>query len=84
MTWGRIETDAVAWQRTLDINLSGPFYLTQAALEPLKASKGQYRQCRIGGGIHPVYGTSAYGISKAGVIALTKSTSLEWARHSIR
>ncbi len=85
MTWGRIEeTDAAAWQRTLDINLSGPFYLTQAALEPLKASKGNIVNVASAGAVHPVYGTSAYGISKAGVIALTKSTSLEWARHGIR
>ncbi len=85
MTWGRIEeTDAAAWQRTLDINLSGPFYLTQAALGPLKASKGNIVNVSSAGAVHPVYGTSVYGISKAGVIALTKSTSLEWARHGIR
>ena len=85
MTWGRIEeTDTSAWQRTLDINLSGPFYLTQAALAPLKASKGCIVNVASASGLHPVYGTSAYGISKAGVIALTKSTSLEWARHGIR
>ena len=36
------------------------------------------------GAVHPVYGTAAYGVSKAGIVALTKSASLEFARHGIR
>lgn len=85
MTWGRIEaTDAASWQRTLDINLSGPFYLSQAAFEPLKASKGCIVNVASASGLHPVYGTAAYGVSKAGIISLTKACALEWARHGIR
>ena len=85
MTWGRFEeTTPAAWQRTLDINLSGPFYLSQAALPELKASKGCIVNVASVGGVHPVYGTAAYGISKAGVIAMTQAASLEWARHGIR
>lgn len=85
MTWGRFEeTSASAWQRTIDINLSGPFYMIQAAIGHLKQSKGNVVSIASAGGMHPVYGTSAYGVSKAGVIAVTKSAALEFARHGVR
>lgn len=85
MTWGRLEeTSEEAWRRTLDINLNGPFFLIQAALPHLKESKGNIVSIASVGGVHPVYGTSAYGVSKAGVIALTKSAALEFAPHGIR
>ncbi|QNO27921.1 SDR family oxidoreductase [Sphingopyxis sp. OPL5] len=85
MTWGRFEeTSASAWQRTLDINLSGPFYLSQAAIPPLRESKGCIVNVASVGGMHPVYGTTAYGVSKAGVIAMTKACALEFARDGIR
>ncbi len=85
MTWGRLaETSEDAWRRTLDINLNGPFFLIKAALPHLKESKGNIVSIASVGGVHPVYGTSAYGVSKAGVIALTKSAALEFAPHGIR
>lgn len=85
MTWGRLEeTSPEAWRRTLDINLSGPFYMIQAAFPYLRDSKGNIVSVASVGGVHPVYGTSAYGVSKAGVVALTQSASLEFARYGIR
>lgn len=85
MTWGRFEeTSPQAWQRTMDINLSGPFFLIQASIPHLKASKGNVVSVASAGGLHPVYGTSAYGVSKAGVIAVTQSAALEFARFGVR
>lgn len=85
MTWGRFEeTTPTAWQRTLDINLSGPFYLIQAAIPHLKESAGNIVSVASAGGMHPVYGTTAYGVSKAGVIAVTQAASLEFARFGVR
>ncbi|GGC06795.1 3-oxoacyl-ACP reductase [Novosphingobium endophyticum] len=85
MTWGRIEeTSPDAWKRTLDINLSGPFFLTQAAFPYLRESKGNIVNVASAGGLHAVYGTAAYGISKAGVISLTKAASLEFSNYGIR
>ncbi len=85
MSWGRFEETSVStWQRTLDINLSGPFYLSQAAIPALVASRGVIVNVASVGGLHPVYGTTAYGVSKAGVIAMTKACALEMARHGIR
>ncbi|SFS09002.1 SDR family NAD(P)-dependent oxidoreductase [Sphingomonas jatrophae] len=85
MTWGRVEDTSVAsWQRTLDIDLSAVFYLTQAAIPILVESRGCIVNVSSAGGHHPVYGTVAYGVAKAGVIALTKSTALEMGRHGVR
>lgn len=85
MTWGRLEeTPATAWQRTIDINLSGPFYLIQAAIAELKASRGVIVSVASASGLHPVYGTAAYGVSKAGVIALTQQAALEYASFGVR
>jgi NAD(P)-dependent dehydrogenase (short-subunit alcohol dehydrogenase family) len=85
MTWGRFEeTSADAWRRTLDINLSGPFYLSQAAIPALRDSKGTIVNIASVGGVHPVYGTVAYGVSKAGVIAMTKACALELAPFGVR
>ena len=85
MTWGRIEeTPLDAWRRTLDINLTGPFVLIQAAFPHLKETRGNIVSVASVGAVHPVYGTSAYGVSKAGVVALTKAAALEFARHGIR
>lgn len=85
MTWGRFEeTPAATWQRTLDINLSGPFFLIQAAIDHLKAVKGNIVSVASASGLHPVYGTAAYGVSKAGVIAMTQSAALEYAPFGVR
>ena len=85
MSWGRFgEIAPDEWQRTLDINLGGPFHLSQAAFAALVQSRGAIVNVASAGGLHPVYGTTAYGVSKAGVIALTKSCALEMARHGVR
>ena len=72
--------------RIVDINLKGVFHVARAAAEGMKA-RGQ------GGSIvnvasilgHRVAGqVSAYAASKGGVLQLTRSFALEWARYGIR
>lgn len=85
MTWGRIgETSLQAWQRTLDINLTSVFLMIQAAAPHLIESKGCIVNVASAGGLRPVYGTAAYGVSKAGVVALTQAAALEYARYGVR
>ncbi len=85
MTWDRFEDTSIAkWQRTLDINLSAVFYLCQQVLPELVKSKGNIVSVSSASGHHPVYGTAAYGVSKAGVIALTKQIALEYGRAGVR
>lgn len=85
MSWDRIEDTSVEkWRRTLDINLNAVFYLCQQVLPDLVKSKGNVVSVSSASGHHPVYGTIAYGVSKAGVIALTKQIALEYGRHGVR
>ncbi len=71
------------WQRVLDVNLTSAFVLCQAAGERM-ADGGAIvllaSQLSFFGGV----GTSAYSVSKGGVVQLAKSLSNEWASRGIR
>jgi 3-oxoacyl-[acyl-carrier protein] reductase len=80
-----LDADPEAWQEILAVNLTGTFHGCAAAL----AVMSRQRSGRIvnigslsgqvgGTGVHP-----AYGASKAGVHALTKSYALEGARYGV-
>lgn len=85
MGWGRLaDYPDEGWERMLRINLSSLFYITKQALPHLIASKGAIVNVASAGGLIPVANTVAYGVSKAGVIALTKSTALEYGPHGVR
>ncbi len=79
--------DPETWQRILDVNLTGTFHGCAAAFEAMRGNAppgGRIVNAgsisgQLGGvGPHP-----AYGASKAGVHALTKSYALAGARHGI-
>jgi 3-oxoacyl-[acyl-carrier protein] reductase len=72
------------WQRQLDVNLSGTFYCTQAAAREM--SKRRYGRIvnisSVAGLIGPI-DLAAYGVSKAGVIGLTRAAALDLADFGI-
>ena len=72
------------WQRQLDVNLSGTFYCTQAAAREM--AKRQYGRIvsisSVAGLIGPI-DLAAYGVSKAGVIGLTRAAALDLADFGI-
>lgn len=79
------QTTYAEWQRVMDVNLSGPFLMTNAAV-PLMRSHG-------GGAIVNITSISglrastlrvAYGTSKAGLAHLTKQFAAELAMFNIR
>ena len=75
------------WQRTIDVNLSGVFYCSRAALGPmLKAGSGcivniSSQAARVAGGKD---GSPAYNASKAGLIGLTVGFSAQVAERGVR
>jgi NAD(P)-dependent dehydrogenase (short-subunit alcohol dehydrogenase family) len=79
------EETAEAWDLTMAINLKGPFLCTQS-FGALMRAQGHGAIVNIAsiGGTVPTVGAGAYCASKAGVLALTRQTALEWGEHGIR
>jgi NAD(P)-dependent dehydrogenase (short-subunit alcohol dehydrogenase family) len=71
------------WQRIIDINLSGTFYMCQAVLPRLLESRGKIvNMASIAGLIGQPY-NAAYCASKGGVIALTRSLATEYVDRGV-
>jgi len=71
--------------RTVDVNLTGVFRVAQAAARRMAQGDGGAIvniASILAFGTGP--GVAAYAASKAGVVQLTRSLALEWARHGIR
>jgi meso-butanediol dehydrogenase/(S,S)-butanediol dehydrogenase/diacetyl reductase len=72
------------WQLVQDVNLSGPWYLTQAALPHLEASGGNVVNLASAAGVAGQAYTAAYCASKGGLVLMTKALALEFAGRGIR
>lgn len=74
------------WDAVLDVNLKGVFFMSQRFGAALIAEgrRGAIVNIASAHGIVALADRSAYGISKAGVIHLTKMLAVEWARFGIR
>jgi NAD(P)-dependent dehydrogenase (short-subunit alcohol dehydrogenase family) len=73
------------WRKDLDTNLSGAFYLVQAAFEAL-AESGDGRVVLISSVAAEtgIPGQVAYGASKAGLIGMARTLAAEWAARGVR
>jgi 2-deoxy-D-gluconate 3-dehydrogenase len=73
------------WDRVLDVNLKGLFFLSQrVARQMIVAGGGTIVNMASQNGVVGYYRRAAYCSSKAGVVNLTRVLALEWARHKIR
>lgn len=81
-----IDTTRSEWEAILQTNLSGTFFMSTAFAKKLLAhqSSGCIIQMASTHGLVGFHGASAYGISKAGIIHLTKMLAIELAPHQIR
>ncbi len=73
------ETDIEAWTAHLSINLTAPFILSQALISQLDAEPGAILNMLDWRALRPGADHFAYTISKAGLVALTKSSAQAYA-----
>ncbi|QKH35181.1 SDR family oxidoreductase [Achromobacter pestifer] len=77
-------TDAALWQSMLDVNLTGTFHCTQAALPGMLQEKwGRVINVASTAGLIGYGYVSAYCAAKHGVIGLTRSLALETAQKGV-
>jgi NAD(P)-dependent dehydrogenase (short-subunit alcohol dehydrogenase family) len=80
-----LELTGADWRRTIDIDLSGVFYCSQAAARRMvKQGKGIIVNTSSMYGVAPTANRTAYCSAKAGVVSMTKSLAVEWAQYGIR
>jgi NAD(P)-dependent dehydrogenase (short-subunit alcohol dehydrogenase family) len=80
-----VDTDLAAWQKILDVNLTGALLTAQQAcrrLLPLK--KGSLVFVSSVAGLDPMPGIGAYSVSKAGVLGLARTLAKELGPAGIR
>lgn len=74
-----VEVDAAIWDRTMNVNLRGPFLLARALLPNLRKAGG----CIVNvASVHAVAtssGISAYAASKGGLSSLSRALAVEWS-----
>lgn len=83
---GLLELGEWEWQRSLDVNLSGPFYLMQA-LGRVMRQQGSGVIVNLGipeGYLQSTSSSLALSASKTGLIGLTKAAAVELAPYQIR
>ena len=80
-----VEMSPEDWHTMLEVNLTGVFYGCRAAA-PRLIAQGSGKVINVASvlGAVGLPGYTVYGATKGGVIALTRSLGVEWARHNIQ
>ena len=72
------------WDAVIDVNLKGVFLCTQAAAPYMKANKyGRIVSAASNVGLRGNFGQTNYAATKAGVIAMAKTWTVELGKHGI-
>ncbi|GIW31122.1 MAG: gluconate 5-dehydrogenase [Meiothermus sp.] len=80
-----LELSPAEWQRVLEVNLSGSFFMAQAVAGPMRA-QGYGRIINIGSVMsgRGLPRRAAYAASKGGLVTLTYTLAQEWGAWGIR
>jgi len=81
-----LEQTEADWDAVVGTNLKGAFFMAQAAARAMKAHGRGGSIVNIASilGVRQIASVLPYSVSKAGVIQMTKTLALEWARYGIR
>lgn len=71
-------TDEALWERTLAVNLKGPWLGIKACLPSLRASRGAIVNIGTTRATRPMPGLFSYITSKAGLLGLTRQVAVEY------
>ncbi|MCB1543353.1 MAG: SDR family oxidoreductase [Methylobacteriaceae bacterium] len=81
---GVMETSLDVWRAIMDVNLTGPFIMTQAAVPVMRETGGAIVNITSISSLRASTLRVAYGTSKAGLAHLTKQLAVELASYGIR
>jgi meso-butanediol dehydrogenase/(S,S)-butanediol dehydrogenase/diacetyl reductase len=85
MYWGHLtDVSEADWARTLGVNLTGVFFLCQAAVPHLLETKGVIVNVASAAALKGQAYNAPYCVSKAGVVSLTKCLAVEYAKRGLR
>lgn len=72
------------WQRTIDVNLTGTFFMCQATAEALAGRGGAIVNVASVAGLQGIAYAAAYAASKGGVVALSRALAAELGPRGVR
>jgi len=79
-----LEIEKREWQKVLDVNLSGAFYVAQSVCKYMaKRKSGSVLNMSSKNGLDGEFGHAHYNASKAGLVLLTKTMAIELAHLNI-
>lgn len=81
-----LKLDEDSWHKTLDVNLNGAWRVAHLVSQSMVAAARPGCIVNIASilGLRVGFGNSAYAVSKAGIVQMTKSMALELGRKGIR
>ncbi len=82
---GGLDATEEIYDRIMNINLKGVFFLSQAVAKHMVEQKsGNIINVASHNSVSMLGGCGIYGASKSGIAALTRAQAVEWAKHGIR
>ena len=78
------EVALASWQKILDVNLTGTFLVCQAAIPALLETRGAIVNVASTAALAAHPWAAAYSASKGGVLALTRTLAIEYAKQGLR